>query len=54
MTCSVCATKLRRRFVGCDDGYERMTCECWAPLIACWLELLAIHDLAMQQPRKAR
>lgn len=52
MTCPVCATKLRRRSVGCDDGYERMSCECWVPLIACWRELLAVHDRVMQQPRR--
>lgn len=52
--CPFCHALKRRRRVGCDRVFVTVACECWAPLIACWRELLAVHDRVMQQPRRAR
>ena len=50
--CPMCHGFIRERRVGTDGGDAVEVCDCQAPLIGCWRELLAVHDRAMQAPRR--
>ena len=52
--CPFCKALNRRRGVGTDGQTEITVCNCWAPIIDCWRELLAVHDATMQQPRRSQ
>lgn len=50
--CPRCHGFIRERRVGCDGGDAVTVCNCRSPVIDCWRELLAVHDRAMQAPRR--
>lgn len=50
--CPTCHGFIRRRRVGTDGGDVITVCNCRSPVLACWRELLAVQERAMQAPRR--
>ena len=50
--CRDCGGAYRGRRVGAGRHDLVAVCECRAPVLGCWRELLAVHDRAMQAPRR--